>query len=905
MPRTADSSRRERRRAQIAERRGGRRERAHPRWVGTALGVAFLLSGAAGLVHEVVWVRLLGFVFGVTEMAMATVLAAFMGGLALGSWLVGTRSDRFADRRRAYAWLEIAIGVSALLLPLLLMLAQPLYAAIWRRFNPSFTTLSVFRFLVAGALLLGPTALMGATFPLLADHLARAEGRRVAPPWLYTMNLLGAVLGVALAGFVLMPSIGITGTILFGAALNLGVGAWVLALPRIPERTVAATSAAEPGSRPRRLLLLAAFASGALSLMTQVAWTRVLTLVVGSTAYAFSAVLLVYLVALGAGSALAARRSADGGRIGADLALAHLVSALGLLAAVFSVNALPYLYMGFYGWFAPRMAGGGVARAIATTSLVLGVPVVAAGMILPLTLAAVVRPDGAGTGPAVGRLYALNTLGAILGAILAGFLLVPRLGTQTTILTVTAIAAAIGLAFALTTPGTRWLRPVGIAAAAVAAAGIAHPPSWNFHDLHSGVAEPGRFGDDDADADEDVDLDAEVARTLARATPAPTTPPPAPTPTVPAPTPTIPAPPPEATTDPEPAAASGRDAEQLLYQREGPTATVAIVKLENGDRTLVINARTNASDGIVDMGTQMMLAHIPLLLAPQRDDVFVVGWGSGVTVGSATQTPARHITAVELEPAVVEASHFFDHANHTPLADPRVRLYKDDARHILRASADTYDVIISEPSHPWVAGVANLFTRDFYRIARDRLRPDGLFAQWLQTYQITFETYRSILATFQSVFPQVLVFHPGGADTVLVGSGSPVLLDLDELERRWRYDATANDLARLGMLGPEYLLAAFYLGPDAVRQVAEGGRINSDDNMYVEFRGARDMERSVALTSERTFAVLRAFETPPESMLRDPQALLGSRARLESLAAGLRLLNRDSSRFDNLARAQR
>jgi spermidine synthase len=363
----------------------------------------------------------------------------------------------------------------------------------------------------------------------------------------------------------------------------------------------------------------------------------------------------------------------------------------------------------------------------------------------------------------------------------------------------------------------------------------------------------------------------------------------------------VPAPPPEITT--EPAAPGGRGAERLIYQREGPTATVAVVELDNGDRTLVINARTNASDGIVDMGTQMLLAHIPLLLAPKRDDVFVVGWGSGVTVGSATQTPARHITAVELEPAVVEASRFFEHVNHTPLADPRVRLYEDDARHILLASSDTYDVIISEPPHPWVAGVANLFTRDFYRIARDRLRPEGVFTQWLQTYQITFETYRSILATFQSVFPQVLVFHPGGADTVLVGSRSPLLLDLDELERRWRFEATANDLARLGMLGPEYLLAALYLGPDAVRAVAEGGRINTDDNMYVEFRGARDMERNVERTMEQTFVVLLAFATPLESMLRDPQALLGSRARLESVAAGLRLLERDPSRFEALARA--
>ena len=877
MQRAADSSRSERRRAQLAERRSDRRERAHPKWVSTALGAAFLLSGAAGLVHEVVWVRLLGFVFGVTELAIATVLAAFMGGLALGSWLVGTRSDRFGDRRRAYAWLEIAIGASALLLPLLLVLVQPLYAALWRRFSPSFATFSVLRFLVAGALLLGPTALMGATFPLLADHLARVEGRRVAPAWLYTLNLLGAVLGVALAGFVLMPSIGITGTILFGAALNLGVGLWVLLLPRIPERPPAAAAPTAATSRPRRLLLLAAFASGALSLVTQVAWTRVLTLVVGSTTYAFSAVLLVYLCALGIGSALAARRSTRGDRIGSDLALAHLVAALGLLGAVFCVNDLPYLYMHLYAWFGPQAAGGGVARAITTTTLVLAVPVVAAGTILPLALAAVVPRDGGGTGAAVGRLYALNTLGAILGAVLAGFLLVPRLGTETTILAVAAIAAAIGLAFALTTPGQRWLAPVGLVAAAVVAAGIALRPTWDFHDLHSGVAEPGRF----ADLGSGADVTPAPARSAPR--PAATEPPPA--------------------GETEPARPQGRAAERLLYQREGPTATVAIVQLENGDRTLIINARTNASDGIVDMGTQMLLAHIPLLVAPKRDDVFVVGWGSGVTVGAATQTPAKQITAVELEPAVVEASRFFEHVNHTPLADARVRLYEDDARHILLASEDTYDVIISEPPHPWVAGVANLFTRDFYRIARERLRPDGVFAQWLQTYQITFETYRSILATFQGTFPEVLVFHPGGADTVLVGSGSPLALDLDELERRWRFEPTKNDLARLGMLGPEYLLATLYLGSDAVRRVANGGRINSDDNMYVEFRGARDMERNVEETMEQTFEILRSLETPPETLLRDPQALLGSRARLEGLVAGLRLLNRDPSRFEKLARA--
>jgi spermidine synthase len=882
MSKPADSSRSERRRAQLAERRSDRRERAVPKGASAALGVAFLLSGAAGLVHEVVWVRLLGFVFGVTELAIATVLAAFMGGLALGSWIVGARSERFADRRRAYAWLEIAIGVAALLLPLLLVVVQPLYAALWRQFHLSFASFSVLRFLVAGSLLLVPTALMGATFPVLADHMARAEGRRVAPSWLYTMNLVGAVLGVALAGFVLMPSVGITGTVLFGVLLNVGVGVWVLLMPAAPERPLSEAPAAADAARPGRLLFLAAFASGALALVTQIAWTRVLTLVVGSTTYAFSAVLLVYLIALGTGSALAARR-APRGTIGSDLALAHLVTALGLVAAVFCVNSLPYWYMGLYSWFGPQTSGGSVARAIVTTAIVLGVPVVAAGTILPLALAAVVPRDGVGTGPAVGRLYALNTFGAIIGAIVAGFLLVPHLGTQTSILGVAVVATAVGLAFVATAPTPRWLRPAAAMAAAVIVAGVVLRPTWNFHDLHAGVAEPGRFSGLGGGED--------VAPAAGRGAPAATAPPAATPPATGE---------PAAATTPAP---QGRAGERVLYQREGPTATVAIVQLDNGDRTLIINARTNASDGPIDMGTQMLLAHIPLLLAPRTDDVFIIGWGSGVTVGAATQTPAKRITAVELEPAVVEASHFFDHANHAPLKDARVRLYEDDARHILLASEDTYDVIISEPPHPWVAGVANLFTRDFYQIAQRRLREGGIFTQWLQTYQITLDTYRSILATFLDAFPNVMIFHPpGGADTILVGSQAPLVIDLEELGRRWQ-GATAEDLARLGMMRPEYLLGTLYLGPDAVRKIAEGGRINTDYNMYVEFRGASDMERNVEEAMAETFAVLEHFESPLETMVKDPQQLLGSRARLEALVAGLRLTERDPSRFEKMARA--
>jgi len=817
------------------------------------LALAFLASGAAGLIHEVVWVRLLGFVFGVSELAMATVLAAFMGGLALGSWLVGARSARIADRRRTYAWLEIGIGGAALVLPLLFWALEPVYGAIWRRVHLSFAVFSVIRFVLAGSVLLLPTIMMGATLPVLADHLARVEGRRVRPESLYTLNLVGAVLGVALAGFVLMPGIGLWGTILIGATLNVGVGVAVLMMPATVEhppareRVVAAPTSAAAAPR---LIVLAAFLSGALSLATQVAWTRVLTLVIGSTTYAFTSVLLVYLLALGIGSAWAARRGARGSVVGPDLALVHLVSALGLVAAVWSVNRLPFWYLQLYALWGPAADFGGVARGLVLAALILFVPVVAAGTVLPLALVGAVPRDGSATGAAVGRLYATNTAGAILGALLVGFVLIPVVGTRATLLGVAAIATAMGLAFVAARPRPRWLAPLGAAASILVGTGIGLAPAWNYQDLHTGVAEP---------------IGGQSAATLTHI---------------------------DTLTE---------EHEKLLFQREGATASVLVREDPRKIRKLIINSRTNASDAASDMATQVLLAQLPFLFAPHTERVFVVGWGSGVTIGSAARTATGRVTAVELEPAVIAASAFFQHVNHDPLRDPRVRLYEDDARHILLASDETWDVVINEPSHPWVAGIANLFTREYYALVARRLEPDGVLATWLQSYQVAPETYRSLLATLLSVFPEVLLFHsPGTSDTILLAARRPFVVDLAELERRFAMGEVRAELARVGVTRPEHVLAMLYLGTDAARRYAGGARLNTDDNMYVEFRGPRDRERAATGSLGSVLGELDSQAPPSESLLRDPQVLLADRDRLAALIAGLRRVERETARYEAL-----
>lgn len=310
------------------------------------LAVAFLLSGCAGLIHEVVWVRLLGHVFGVTAFAVGTVLAAYMGGLALGAWILGRLAGRLKNPERVYAWIEIGIGALALAIPFILDGIEPLYGALWRRFHLSFALFSVLRFVVAGGILLVPTLMMGATLPLLVEHFSRRFGRRTAPEWLYTVNLIGAVGGVMAGGFVLLPMLGIRGAIMAGAAMNGIAGLMVLVwssrsrvLPAAPAPPVDAY----PSSRSL-VLPAAAFISGLICLAAQVAWTRLIALLIGSTTYAFSTVLLVFLAALAAGSVWASVRARRTTAVTAPLALVAGMSAITHLGAMSVVNFWPFWY---------------------------------------------------------------------------------------------------------------------------------------------------------------------------------------------------------------------------------------------------------------------------------------------------------------------------------------------------------------------------------------------------------------------------------------------------------------------------------------------------------------------------------------------------------------------------------
>jgi spermidine synthase len=294
---------------------------------------------------------------------------------------------------------------------------------------------------------------------------------------------------------------------------------------------------------------------------------------------------------------------------------------------------------------------------------------------------------------------------------------------------------------------------------------------------------------------------------------------------------------------------SGPAEHQLLMYEEGTTSTVSVRK-DWGSISMAINGRTNASD-VGDMPTQIMLGQLPVLLAPNLNNGLVVGFATGVTAGAMLQSPIESLECVELEPATVKGSRYFEHVNNHPLNDPRLRLIIDDARTYLRVTPNRYDMIVSEPSHPWVPGVANLFTKEFFELGRDRLSETGVFVQWLQIYQLSTDSLRSALATYSQVFPHVLVFRVGGAsngkDLLLVGSNRP--LTMDRLAERLRDSRISAELARVEMAGEANVRAWYVCDESSLGPAVAGAIINTDDNMHIETTVPREAFRPLMQTN--------------------------------------------------------
>jgi spermidine synthase len=776
----------------------------------------FFLSGASGLILELLWTRMLTLVFGSTTLAVSTVLTAFMGGLGLGSYLAGRFADRLRDPVRAYALAEAAIGLYALLVPWVIGFYPALNQWLWATFGDRYALLSLLRFLASAGLLLVPTTLMGATLPILSRYFVRRPlefgglGRRLGT--LYAVNLFGAVTGTFLAGFVFLPSIGVRATNVVAAAFDLLLAAAILLVRRLARPAPAAApsldeliadarakgelAGAQPDHGPvvtprARRAVLAAFAvSGATAMTLQGLWTRALAVLIGSSIYSFTIILLSFLVGLGAGSAVFGRVAQRARHPVRVLATVHLGIAACVGASYLITDRLPYLFAWLLGSSSFSTEAVLVCQFVLACVAVLPATFLM-GAIFPLSVR-VAAVDFGRVGKDVGSAYALNTLGAIVGSFLSGFVVVPSLGLQRGIyVTVCAGLALAALLFSMA-PGLalpRRLLGAGTAVA-LAVAGL-FLPRWNLVVFSQGFFRVSITRD----------YLTRKAQKKEWATP------------------------------------------KLVFYEDGVATTVSV---DQWGKTFSMknNGKVDASND-ADMPTQTSVGLLPLLLYPgeRPPRVALVGFGSGVTAGSVTQAPIASLEVVELEPAIYRASRFFDDVNHRPLENPKVTARVGDGRNFLGQRTDPFDVIISQPSNPWITGVSNLFTREYFQDVKARLSPDGIFCQWAQLYEMAPWNIKTIYRTLRSEFPHVLVFAAEdlSSDTILIASQRPITIDVRRIARALANPATRAEARRAGFHSEHDVPAHLLLGPDEVESFTAGAALNTDDNALIEFNAPRDL----------------------------------------------------------------
>ena len=701
----------------------------------------FFLSGFAALLYQTAWLRQFSLVFGTSELAVATVLAAYMGGLALGSAVAGRYAGRVTRPVLAYGLLEAGIALSALAVPLLLLAARALYASILgdQPAPPDAATIGqpVFYLLVAFVVLAIPTGFMGATLPLLIRYAVRTDrevGPRVA--LLYAINTAGAVGGTVVAAFLLLPALGLNGTVWVGVAINALVFVIAAALARgrrdsaPTDETIA--SAGPPSfvtacirplfthsdsatsrltavfrSQPAWMLPLMLI-SGANAFLYEVLWTRMLAHVLGGSIYAFATMLAAFLTGIALGGGLAGKVAERRER--AAFAFAFTQVAIGVLS------------VGVYAWMGPLIPAARTTGALVLFAVAVMLPAtIFIGATLPLSVRVLARDESEATA-STARIYAWNTVGAIIGAILAGFVLIPGLGFEGS------IRVAVGVNFFL----ALW-----------AAACVARP-----RPIPVGIACTG------------------IAAVLAFYSPAR----------------------PQAVVSSSGFDLAYSSPPRELYYAVGRSSTVMLqgsgiyyYLRTNGLPEAAIKVR--GSPPLFD--SQKWLTGLTVAARPDTKDMLVVGFGGGVALEGVPASVER-VDVIELEPEVIEANRLVgDMRTFDPLADPRFNVVINDARNALKLTDRLYDAIVSQPSHPWTAGASHLFTREFAADVRSHLNEGGVFLQWMNGEFVDEPLLRTLAATLMAEFEYVRLYQPRTRVLMFLASDAPLDVEI-ELARTGR-----------------------------------------------------------------------------------------------------------------------
>lgn len=751
------------------------------------LYACFFLSGAASLVYEVVWMRQLALTLGSTTPAVSTVLATFMLGLALGAWAFGRVADRARDPLRLYAYLEAGVGLYALLVPRLVETTRGWHVAAAQGLEGHGAALLALRLVSAAALLLLPTVLMGGTLPILVRFAGRSRSLGRELGLLYGVNVAGAVVGCLLAGFVLIRAFGVTGAGTVAAVLNLSIAVAVLLAGKERTAPLPSVGGHDPGEGP-----VPSIAGGRGLLWAVVFLSGFVTLgceVLWTRMLVFSFHSTVYaftmiLSTFLAGLALGSWAFASwiAGKRESFATLAGVQIAAGLVA----VALVP--------WAArvsdsipvlSRSFGYSGASYMLVTALA-----AAALMLLPTVLMGVVFPmatrlladDPGRVGRRIGGAYLLNTVGSALGAVMVPFLFVPQLTLKGAFLLLCGLQIAVGGLLLVQAPLSRRGRVASMSSAAV----LLGLGAWL---VSAELAGPNPF-------------------------------------------------------DP-PRGIGAREKWEVLAHRDGTTASVSVVQYRDGVRGLRIDGFEAAAEDSDVYAYMRLMSHLPLLLHPDPHRLLVISFGTGATAGTGLLHPGVRIDMVDINPAVFGFGHYFSRANGDVLRSPRARAIVDDGRNYVLVSREKYDVITSEPMPPTYAGIVNLYSREYYQLARERLNPGGFVVQWLPFSLLDEGQTLAILRTVQSVFPETTLWIQGRSGIIVARRDQPSEIDVAALRRRLEDPVLREGLGRIGVRSLGDVVAFYGLGPATVARITASAGLVTDEHPSLEFPRVRHLMYTV------------------------------------------------------------
>ncbi len=818
------------------------------------LGLVFL-SGAASLIYEVLWTRTLLSTFGASVYASGTVLSAFMAGLAIGAAFAG----RFADRTRfhplrVYGFLELLIGVYALLFPFILDGITAIHVSAFREFHASFTLFSMIRFALAFLGLVIPAILMGATLPVLTRHgVSHIKALGLELGRLYAVNTAGAACGTFLAGYFLIEWMGIRNSTYLAVGINLIVflGAFALTTTKATDETAAPEKAADGGrkrGRPksaapapsawlpegsvdRRLVLLVIAISGFSALAYEVLWSRILVYILGNFVHSFSVMLSTFLIGIALGSWLLGR-FAD--RIAKPWLLLALFQAVIGLLAIFILPAFGGLIQWRDAFLTSLEAPASLTTykdpwwvftfwKLGASFLLMILPTLCMGASFPLAGRLFVK-DRDQLGRGIASVYSSNTVGAILGAFSASFLLIPWIGVRNAALAA-AVVNLIGAALLLARNKGSWSMP----RMTVAALGVVIIAFMGFSLVGNDVFHP-------------IYAQAEKNK-------------------------------------------------RLIYVDESVSGTVTIHETSGGFRVIDINGLNVAGTKFGFLCTQKLQAHYPLLMHENPKQIMQIGFGTGGTCFSVgTHSEVERVDCVEINPGIIEAAPFFLDNNQDILSDPRVNVNIEDARNFVLSTDKRYDIILSDSIHPRFTGNGLLYTEDYFKLCAQIMEADGIFSTWLPTAFLGDEEFRIIVRSMQSVFPHILVWYMNNTVegyTITMGSRQPFRVDFEQLAERMSRPALAADLEQVHIENPYDFLDCILLSGSRVADYLDKGPLNTEDHPIIEFRAPRNMNRVV--TEFRNLERMMEYRSFPTSVIDwgdDSQLGAERRATLERYYGG-------------------